>query len=147
MPKKIQKVAKKSCKKVAKSCHKLPKIAKSCQKLPTVDTSCQKLPHVCFQLCAPLCAVTLLIVCSIVRSQLCAELGTHSCVRQCALTIVGGIVNCVRQCLVWPVVEEVMSQGQGRLSTQEGLIMEPLFQWSKAKGNRIRGRLSICLMV
>ena len=27
-----------------------------------------------------------------------------------ALKIVCGNVNCVRQCLVWPVVEEVMSQ-------------------------------------
>ena len=34
-----------------------------------------------------------------------------------------------------------------KVSTLEGLIMEHLFQWSKAKGNRIRGRLSTCLMV
>ena len=27
-----------------------------------------------------------------------------------ALTIVCGIVNCVQQCLLWPEVEEVMSQ-------------------------------------
>ena len=34
---------------------------------------------------------------------------TNNCVRQCKLTIVSGIVNCVWQCFVWPVVEEVMS--------------------------------------
>ena len=142
--KKFQKVAKK-LPKVATSCQKLLKVAKSCQQLTQVAKSC----HMYAFNCVRHCVLSL--------SQLFAALCVHNCVRHWVLTvacgnvhsqlIVSGIVNCVRQCLVWPVVEEVMSQGQERLSTQEGLIMEPLFQWSKAKGNRIRGRLSTCLMV
>ena len=45
------------------------------------------------------------------------------------------------------LLQEANLQGPGRFSTQEVLITEALFQWSKAKGNRIRGRLSTCLMI
>ena len=41
----------------------------------------------------------------ICHSQLCAAICAHNCARQCALTIVCSIVNCVRQCLVWPELQ------------------------------------------
>ena len=44
------------------------------------------------------------------QSALTIVCGIVNCVRQCALAILCGIVNFVRQCLVWPVVEEVISQ-------------------------------------